>query len=1007
MPGGLAGPWPDLLSLGPEAARQRREWMSRAWVVPELSDAIEAASPDLAARLASICAGSPVTARQQQRAAVSLARYLLRAEHRPTPFGLLAGIAPARITAELAVHQNKAGLSPAGADSGWLVAVISQLEAVPELLARLAVRADPTWTARGGRVLIPCRQHDGPGEDRAPQEVSFRDSPALRAVLARARTPVLVAVLTGELTAAFPKARAGAALKLVAELVECRVLLTSLRAPMTVTDGLAYLNDQLDAVSASTLPAIAPIAESLRATACLLARHATAGAADRRQIRAAARRRMRELAPVSSRPVTTDLRLGWTVELPQIVAREAAKAAEVLTRLTANPDGTGPWRDYHARFLDRYGSAVVRVSDLIDPYTGLGLPAGYRGGPADTTQQVLTGRDEIVLALAQQAALDHAAEVSLSRDQIQRLALPGELTAPPHLDLCLQLRAPTRQAIRDGDFTLAVMSLTAFGGAMSGRFLRLLDAADRERMTAAYAALPTLDPAAIHVQVSSPPLLARTENVSRAPAAWPRIVSLAEHPASQVLGPDDLAVTADDQHMYLVSLPEGRRVEPVMLNAIEAAHFTHPMARFLCELPRARVAVPGPFPWGPARRLPYLPRIRYGRAILAPATWRISPGSLPAPAGSWQEWASALSIQRERLSIPAAVCAGDGDRQLRLDLDQLAHVQLLQASQRPGQPVVLREAPGAETLGWLGGRAHEITLTLAATRPARQVGRQATGTEVRLTGAEPGRFPGAGRYAVATLHGQAAMIAVRLPELLAAWDDEPLWWFTRPGPPEHLRLWLAGSEPGGFADAAGKVNAWAQQLRRHRLLGEVRWETDHPSAGRIGPRASAEAAESALAADSRAAVALLTWASSGGPNSHAVTAASVLDLVISFTGSTTAGLRWVTAHLAPGSQAPHPVRNLRDQAVRLACPAGDFTALANQPGSRALIDAWQARRAAMASYAAQLRADDSRPADDALLALVHGHHQRIDGPDHASEKLIVRLARCAALSALAHTPAPA
>lgn len=1004
LPGGLPDPWPDLLGDGTVAARQRQQWIGRTWAVPEVADAIEAASPDLAARLAGICAGRPSTPRQQKRAAVSLARYLLRMQHRSTPFGLLAGVVPARITSDLDAGEDTGGQAVAGADSGWLAAVISGLEAVPDLLTRLAVRADPTWIVRDRRVVISCRQHAGPDAGGAPQEVSVRDSRAVRMILARAETPVPVAALVTELAAEFPGAPAGAASALVAALVKCGVLVSSLHAPMTVTDGLAHLSDQLSAVSADDIPAAAPAARIVREAACLLARHATATTAERCQIRAAASQRMRDLSPSAIQPVTIDLRLGWAAELPQIVAREAAKAAETLTRLTANPDGTGPWREYHARFLDRYGSgAVVRVIALTDPYTGLGMPDGYRGtGPA--TRPAPDSRDETVLALAQQAALDHATEVSLSRGEIDGLALAGEVAVLPHLDLCFQLHAPSGQAVREGRFTLAVVSMTPAAGSMNGRFLRLLNTADRDRMAAGYAALPTLDPAAVHVQISSPPLLSHAENVSRAPAVWPGIISLAEHPVGPAIGLRDLAVTADDRNMYLLSARDGRRIEPVMLNTVEAAHFTHPMARFLCELPRARTAVPGPFPWGPAGRLPYLPRVRYGRVILAPATWRIGSESLPPPGRAWQEWEAALHAQRQRFSIPAAVYAGDGDQRLRLDLNETAHVQLLHASQRAGEPVVLREAPGPEALSWLGGRAHEIAISLAAVRPARMPGSLPATAVRRRVGREYDRFPGDGQHSVVTLHGHTPMIAVRLPDLLAALDHELSWWFTRPGPPEQLRLWLTGS----FGDRARNISTWARKLQHDGLLGEVRWETDYPHPARTGPAMAVAAAENAFTADSYAAVAMLAMASSAGPSRQAVAVASILDLVVSFTGSTAAGLTWVSERLTPGSPAPRPARALRDETVKLACTAGDFVSrLTGQPGYEVVRAACEARRLAVARYAAQLSADGSQFPDDALLSLVRDHHERVNGPGQDGWQLTMRLARSAALAALAQAEASA
>ena len=46
----------------------------------------------------------------------------------------------------------------------------------------------------------------------------------------------------------------------------------------------------------------------------------------------------------------------------------------------------------------------------------------------------------------------------------------------------------------------------------------------------------------------------------------------------------------DGLDLALVSLSAGRVIEPVQLNAVEFSRSTHPLARFLCELPTARLA---------------------------------------------------------------------------------------------------------------------------------------------------------------------------------------------------------------------------------------------------------------------------------------------------------------------------------------------------------------------------------------------------------------------------------
>ncbi len=101
-----------------------------------------------------------------------------------------------------------------------------------------------------GRVPIEMPAARRPGRRRRAAGGQHPRQPRCAVVLARARPPVPVVPLTSELAAARPISPAGAASRLVSELVACRALVTSLRAPMTITDGLAHLSNQLAVVSA-------------------------------------------------------------------------------------------------------------------------------------------------------------------------------------------------------------------------------------------------------------------------------------------------------------------------------------------------------------------------------------------------------------------------------------------------------------------------------------------------------------------------------------------------------------------------------------------------------------------------------------------------------------------------------------------------------------------------------------------------------------------------------------
>lgn len=163
------------------------------------------------------------------------------------------------------------------------------------------------------------------------------------------------------------------------------------------------------------------------------------------------------------------------------------------------------------------------------------------------------------------------------------------------------------------------------------------------------------------------------------------------------------------------------RIEPRVLHALEAGLQTPPLARFLAEVTTGRCAVYGAFDWAAAARLPYLPRVRYGRSVLSPARWRLTAADLPAPTCALPDWETALDAWRRRLRAPAAVVLCQSELRLPLDLDHPAHRALLRARLGRDGRVELREAPTPADLAWLG-RAHEllISLRLARPRPAEQ-----------------------------------------------------------------------------------------------------------------------------------------------------------------------------------------------------------------------------------------------------------------------------------------------
>lgn len=979
---GSGMPWPE--GPGRDTPAAWKGFITKAWASSSLASAIELASPALAATISKILSDSTPDPKRIARSAMALARYIARIRGRATPFGLFVGVAPVRVGSPAELTWGVGHPLCARADARWLASVVASLEAIGSLRARLQVRASDLLTVRGNRIVVGWLPQASLLAQDTPVEISLARTPAAEAVLSLARTPIAVSELADRIATEFPPSTARQADALVSQLMACGALVSSLRPPFTEHDGLAHLLGALDAAGARGLPDVGQI-EALRDThsrlRCAVPGDLKAIAAD-----------MRELAEGPANPVAVDLRADCHVTIPRRVADEAAAAASALVRLSPQPHAASGWHDYHARFLDRYGlGTAVSVLDLLNPVTGLGLPTHYAALPAT----LRSARDERLAALAQQAVIDGLSEIVLDDTLIAEISEPesADIRPIPHMDITIDVRAASTVALDEGAFTIIVCGVGRTALAASGRFLHLLTSSERERLTRLYYGLPTSTRDALSAQLSFPPRHPRVENVTRVPLMLPYRVSLGEyqsqdHSARILLG--DLAVTASADRLHLISMSRGVPVEPVLACA-PAWHAVPPAARLLFELPRAHCPPAAVFDWGTAAHMPFLPRIRLGRTVLAPARWRIPSGTLPGPEAEHGEWTAAVGRLRDRLRLPEWVSVGPGDRQLRLNLYQPMDRDLLRAHlDASGRPAVLTESWSPDDHAWCGGRAHEIVIPLAAaTPPGPPPKLLARSGVLPAADCEHAYVPGSGEVLSARLYSDPALfdliVTGYLPALVSGWDDLARWWFIRyRDPRHHLRLRLHAAD-GGLA--AARVGRWAAELCRQGLASDLVLDTYRPETGRFGTGLALAAAEALFAADSAAAAVQL--AAPGIANQRALTAASLTDLAARLRGGRHAGMQWLAANKVLARPVP-----LDRDARRLA-----LTLAASDAVPATVWRAWSARADAAGKYA-RLLAESGRDPAGIVETLLHLHHNRVHGPGPDAEAYTYRLARACALRSI-------
>lgn len=1005
-------PAPDLSDAAPAATETWRRWVLDVWDVPQIAPAIGHASPDLARQIVDLTQG-PVEAEALRRLVLAVLSYTLRLSHRVTPFGLFAGISEGRFGSATTVRWGQDHRTLTRAGGAWLAAAVQHLEEIPEIRRRLRVAANNSLRVRGKRLVLPWQPRALEETGTAVLEVSVRHTAAVRAAVHLTVTPVPYQDVAHKLAADHPDLGVDGAEGLLDFLIAKRMLLTSLQPSGTETDALGHVVRELDRSPAARNGPAKELAATMRdihVQMGALDEHSPASSKADRQ-RTALVTRMRQIADQPS-ALAVDARLDANLVLPRAVAWEAEAAAGVLARVTPEPRGTQGWLRYRRRFLDRYGEGtLVPLLDLIDPHAGLGLPEDFHG-TARAPQPGSLRRDQMLVALAQRAVAA-GQDLVLDEGLIQQLAdgqTPEAGDVPAHLEMTASVYASSVQQLEAGQFRLALHRVgRGWGHFSGGRLAALLAEQDSPSdLLGMLARRPTTAEGALPVQVSVPALLPRAAYITRTPRLVAPLISLSEYrPAdADLIAPSDLAVTCHQKRLHLVSLSRGQVLEAAMPHPLQLECQTPAIARFLDEMQRGQssrligsIGNLDAWDWGAAaRHLAFQPRVRAGRSILSPATWRLAHAGLPGPEASAAHWDEALAALGERWRLPRHVYLSRFDQRLRLDLHHPAHRALLRSHlDRPqfGQ-LTLIEAEPDDAYGWCGGRPHEIVPYLASTAPARPA------PPVRATPAvrrDHAHLPGASRYLRARLHCQPqvrhALLTDHLPAL-GADLAHPTWWITPhdEGDRPYTELTLRLTHPDDAADAFRLLGLWAGHLTDTGVLGDYAIVPYRPHIGLWGTDGVLTAAEDALAADA-AVLAHQHAYRHTLPSAPVLAAASVLAIAAGLHPGASDGMGWLSAQPKPpgGQRLPAP---LLGQARALALPDDDWLPLRSTPGGESLVDGpWAARHIALGAYRAALNTAAHTDIDAVLRALI-GAHLRLAG--EPVDGTAWRLARAVALA---------
>ncbi|MCX4242641.1 lantibiotic dehydratase [Paraliomyxa miuraensis] len=864
--------WDELMSLFHDEEGRR-------WESPLLREAIWLASPGLLEAVDGERRGPG--GRPSPAVDAAVRRYLVRAATRPTPFGLFGAWCAGELGSEarLELLPRARTTRCSRLDAAMLEALVRGLRASVPADQR-SYRRNPTSYRVGERLCFGV-QTDG-GRAEGYELASVLDHPVVSGLLERCDEPLSVAALVEHVVSLEPELAAEDAAALVLELVDAGLLHDELTPPLTTVHPLEAVGAVLERTGAppELREALARVVASLRRLDAQL----VPAKASYDELGRALERLSVSMPPGC--PVQVDAeRPCARATLPLPVVRALLAGVEAMRRLGARHEPSALDR-FRERFEARFGDVEVPLGLALDEDHGVGFDGLHHparshpllvglGGPA-SVPRVIWGERERRLSMKLEA-IDRGGglELELDDEDLQACAEVGPL--PSSFAVHGMLLGNADDVAR-GRFTVACSS---WAGPPGGRTLGR--AAHLGGLERGIAALMQREQA-VHGEavvaeiVHHPDHPERMANVTRRPRLLAHEIDClgpSSAPPGMRIGLDDLWLSVRGGRLCLRSRRLGREVVPRLTAAHSFRQPWHlPAYRFLCEMQHDPRVGAQSWSWGPFESRTFLPRVRYRRAILAPACWSLAGASIPRTQGrAPDELLAEISALRRQWGIPRWVTVDE----LAVDLEDPTMIELGLRGPERGAVVRLEEllpaTLGMPAMGPEGRYVHELTVPFVRHEDVGEHSAIARPPDVVSVGErrQAVLVPGSSWLQINVFAGGRTIDALLVGPVLEALGELDAtshlrrWFFVRYDDPDrHLRLRLEG-EPRWLSR-----EAWPhllQVLSPHAEAGAVhriQADTYARELDRYGGMLGIEAAESIFCADSTAALAMLRL----GPCGH-------------------------------------------------------------------------------------------------------------------------------------------
>ncbi|MFD4413320.1 lantibiotic dehydratase [Streptomyces sp. NPDC058476] len=985
LPTGYLSPFFRTTGVGQPTEAELVAYVKNLAKNPVLREAIRLSSTSLDGLLAKVDEGEKISEKRLLKAAVSLTKYALRITGRPTPFGIFAGVAAGRFENSTEVTVGAGHRKSVRPDAGWLSQVVSSkllTENVPD--STRVVASDLIFT-RGNRVHSSWSRGVEDGNAKV-EEVSIRLTPAVRVILARARSSVSYGELLQTVASRTGMSESAVAATVVV-LIRNGFLLASI---FPRESSISRLNEL-----ESNHPG-----KGFRGAALALTAYAEADLGEGGDQLKQALDKLQAIHDFPRPPLHVDLHMDVKVTLPRSVGESLESLATDLWRISPHNLVAGHMAEYATAFVERYGfNRAVGVPELIDPLSGLGLPATYKGSTRSAGQHHHHSTDEdarihALTEAVQESLSSGSREIVLDESLARRLETEkkgpaGQEVLPPSIELCVQLLASSSSAIEAGDYQLVMSRYIGANnvGPTFGRFAETIGAT-----TALRELIAREDNGARRAQLRFEPNVARYLNVAQTPDFLPNQLPVGMYPEGgeqHNIDWRDLAVVANDEGLRLLHRKTGEEIVPVSLTALSLELTAPPVARFLFDIANSYVPSWSPWSWGPLDAFPFLPRVRHGKVIVKPARWKLpsflADGELP-----WEEWQQRFSSWRGRWLVPRHVQMAARDETCYLDLDDPIHCRLLRL-EISSRDVEISENLAARTdaFGWIGNHANELVVPLCR---SPRVSPQARPRTIAIDEETMEPFTPGSEWLYAkiytTLDAQNVILSTKMPNLLNKIADHiDSWFYIRYTDPEpHVRLRLRGSPETLMQHVLPALHGFLDGLRGERLIGKWVLDSYEPESHRYGGREAVRAAEELFCLDSTNSMSQIGAKFTRRLSvPDEIIAAANYAMLLESLGDWN-WCEWVEATYPNETEYRRHYRAVRALAQTWITPGSCVRTFTEVSGLSEVEHAWKNANAALVYGELLHRRMPSTRRDIALRGVLHMHHNRLIGIDPESEK---------------------